>query len=40
MSGKAIAPMIIEFKADRPFLFIIRDIKTNTILFMGRFVEP
>ena len=40
MSGKSIAPMIIEFKADRPFLFIIRDIKTNTILFMGRFVEP
>jgi len=40
MSGKSIAPMIIEFKADRPFLFIIRDIKTNTILFIGRFVEP
>jgi serpin B len=40
MSGKSIAPMIIEFKADRPFLFIIRDIKTNTILFTGRFVEP
>jgi len=40
MSGKSIAPMIIEFKADRPFIFIIRDIKTNTILFMGRFVEP
>jgi serpin B len=28
------------FKADHPFLFFIRDRKTNTVLFSGRVVDP
>ena len=31
---------IIEFKCDRPFMFIIHETVKNGILFIGKFVKP
>ncbi len=31
---------LIDFKIDRPFFFLIRDIPTGTILFVGKVVNP
>ena len=28
------------FIADHPFIFLIRDVNTNTILFLGRYISP
>ena len=28
------------FKADRPFLFLVRDRQTGSVLFLGRMVNP
>ncbi len=33
-------PVIRHFRADRPFLYLIRDHKTGSVLFMGRLSEP
>ena len=30
----------VELRIDRPFLFVIQDDETSTILFMGRVADP
>ena len=31
---------VISFRADRPFMYMIRDMRSGTILFMGRVMDP
>jgi len=33
-------PKVTQFRADHPFLFLIRDTQTGAVLFMGRMVSP
>jgi serpin B len=33
-------PFVPTFRADRPFIFLIRERKTGTVLFMGRVTKP
>jgi len=32
--------MLTEVIIDRPFIFVIRDVESGTILFVGRVVDP
>ncbi len=41
MAGAPSVPVEVkQFRADKPFLFFIRDIPTNTTIFAGRMVSP
>ena len=43
MAMRGMAPRhddVVKLQIDRPFLFAIRDLPTNTILFMGRVEDP
>ncbi len=40
-SGRGLGdPAMREFKADRPFIFFLRDLRTGSILFLGRLTDP
>ena len=40
MSRKGGAPTEMTFKADHPFIFLIRDVKSGTVLFLGHMLNP
>ena len=40
MDNASVPDEPVPFTVDRPFLFLIRDIQTGAILFVGRVVDP
>ena len=39
-AGDMVAPDVPIVRLNRPFIFLIRDVKTNTILFVGQVMDP
>ncbi|RGP41470.1 Antitrypsin [Altererythrobacter insulae] len=39
-AGRVFETPPVPFHADRPFMFVIRDLETDTILFVGRIADP
>src|SRR5579871_1626363 len=40
MERLSLSPSVRTFRADHPFVFVIRDRRLNSILFMGRLIDP
>jgi serpin B len=40
MTLRSMPEQPVEVRVDRPFIFLIRDLPTGTILFLGRVVDP
>ena len=40
MELKAVPGAPVEMTVDQPFIFLIRDIQTDSVLFMGRVLNP
>ena len=40
MRASAMPEQPVEVTVDRPFIFVIRDIQTGTVLFVGRVMNP
>jgi serine protease inhibitor len=40
LGGPPHVPFVPVVRADRPFLFLVRDAKTGTVLFLGRVTDP
>jgi len=40
MATRSLPPKAPVFRADHPFVFLIRDTRTNSVLFLGRLVAP
>jgi serine protease inhibitor len=39
-AAPVMVPFTPTFKADRPFIFVIRENSTGSVLFMGRVMQP
>ena len=40
IAGRSLNPSRVPFKANRPFLVLLREVALNTIIFMGRVPNP